>query len=119
MTTMIALMALATMAAQDAGMPMQNGDAPMQAPDPQIEGGGGKRVEKALARRIEDLGRIYEVLGACAGSMDAAEVESILRQAQSNPATGPFLLQRYEKGFRHPKDDAWCHSKMGKAVDRF
>lgn len=117
MTIVIALMALAAMPMQDLGVPMQNGGASLQAQTP--EAGGGKRTEKALARRIEDLGRMYEVLGACAGSMDAAEVESILRQAQSNPSMGPFLLQRYEKGFRHPKNDEWCHVRMGKAVDRF
>jgi hypothetical protein len=70
-----------------------------------------KRQIKDLGRQIEREGDIYEIMGRCAGSMTPGEVGGVLQRAQSQPA-GRYLIGRFERGFRRPKSDGWCSSKM-------
>lgn len=79
-----------------------------QAPEPP-----SKSARKQLQRGISNMGDMYETMGRCVGSMSPSEVQAILAPAQDQPDVGPYLLQRFEKGFRHPKDDAWCHKNAG------
>jgi len=88
----------------------------------QNDGGGGepsKSTLRAMEKRVEAMGIAYETMGRCAGTMSPSDVENTLRQAQQNPVMGQFLLQRYEKGFSHPKNDEWCSRNMAKAASRF
>lgn len=68
----------------------------------------------AVAARVQALGDLYADAGRCAGHAPPEQVEGMLRSAQAQPAAGPYLLRRFEEGFRKPKGQSWCTKAMTK-----
>jgi hypothetical protein len=87
------------------GMPQMPQQMPEQPAEP------SKHQVRDMAKGLERMGDMYEVMGRCAGSMTPSGVESTLRAAQASPAAA-YLLGRYERGFRKPKGDAWCEKNL-------
>ena len=90
-------------------------DAPIAPPTQQQAPAAppAKGAVRATARRVEGLGAAYEWMGRCAGSMAPDVIANVLNQARAQAQLGPFLLARFEKGFRHPTSDAKCQKGMG------
>ena len=88
-----------------------------QASDQTAREEAGERDLRTATRRVERVGELYRVYGRCTGSMETAEIETLLRTAQQS-AAGAYLLGEYEKGFRSARSDAWCRDAVGKALGR-
>ena len=77
-----------------------------------------KSVQRAVGRRIEALGRVYEVLGRCASLMTEEEMHAVLIDAQAEPAIAPYLLQKFDEGHRRPKSRKWCDANFQNKTTR-